>query len=334
VTLTGNNFSAWATVTSSSPLLHIDSYKRDSATQIEAQVSIVDSAQPGSVSLMVGNPNSGSAASTFSIVVAQSAPAPNAPAQSPDAVKPPTPLSGEPAPQTPSAPPSTDQPATPAAPEQLPEPSVLKVTPRKICQGFDIDMEITGKNFVQGTKVSFASEGIHEVGVSSYSATEITVHIKVAGDAVPGKTSLFVINPDDSEAEFPIEIALKGTFPPPTPAPSTTPTAPAADDPTYTQRFDAFHLGNPTEVFHVHGKVKGSLVLASGTLKYEEDGKTLVNVSLSEIKEVKTAMMGQFEVKLDSGKTIHFAAASLKGSDAKAIVDAIEKAMPNPPATE
>ena len=112
------------------------------------------------------------------------------------------------------------------------------------------------------------------------------------------------------------------------------PSAPAADDPTYTQRFDAFHLGNPTEVFHVHGKVKGSIIIASGALKYEEDNKTLVNISLSEITEVKTAMMGQFQVKLDSGKTIHFAAASLKGSDAKVIVDAIEKAMPNPPAAE
>lgn len=200
-------------------------------------------------------------------------------------------------------------------------------------------MKVAGKNFVQGTKVSFASEGIHQVGVSSYSTTQITVHIKVAGDAVPGKTSLFVINPDDSEAEAPIEIDLKGTFAPPiaAPAPSpapNTPSAPAADDPTYTQRFDAFHLGNPTEVFHVHGKVKGSIIIASGALKYEEDSKTLVNISLSEISEVKTAMMGQFQVKLDSGKTIHFAAASLKGSDAKVIVDAIEKAMPNPPPAE
>ena len=191
-------------------------------------------------------------------------------------------------------------------------------------------MKVTGKNFVEGTKVSFASEGIHEVGVSSYSATEITVHIRVAGDAVPGKTSLFVINPDDNEAESAIEIALKGTFPPPTPPPG--PASPATVDPNLTQRFDAFHLGNPTEIFHVHGKVKGSLVIASGTVQYVEDNQTLVNISLSAIKEVKTAMMGQFEIKLDSGKTVHFAAASLKGSDAKTIVDAIEKAMPNPPA--
>jgi hypothetical protein len=198
-------------------------------------------------------------------------------------------------------------------------------------QGFDIDLKLTGKNFVQGTKVSFANQGIRVMGITFSSNTEISVHIKVAGDATPGKTSLFVINPDDNEAEAPIEVALKGTF---TPAPSAPPSpgSPTGADPGYTQRFDAFHLGNPTEIFHVHGKVKGSLVISSGTVKYVEDKKTLVNISLSEIQEVKTSGIGGVNIKLNSGKTHHFAAASLKGSDARTIVEAIQKAMPSPSA--
>jgi hypothetical protein len=353
-TIQGKNFSSGASVASGSSAVHVDSAKRVSATQITVQLSVSDSAQPGEISLLVSNPSSGAAASTFTIMAAQPPPAPNAPEPNPEPAKPDTPapttepaqpatpqtLPGNPStPPTPEVNPPAPEPATPAtppapaAPVELPEPVVVQVTPRKVCQGFDIDMRVAGKNFVQGTKVSFASEGIHVVGISSYSDTEITVHIKVAGDAIPGKTSLFVINPDDNEAESSIEIALKGTFAQPTPPPSS-PNSPATADATYTQRFDAFHLGNPTEIFHVHGKVKGSLIISADTVKYEEDGKTLVNISLSAIKDVKTAMMGQFEIKLDSGKSIHFAAASLKGSDATAIVAAIEKAMPNPPTAD
>jgi hypothetical protein len=238
------------------------------------------------------------------------------------------------APATPPAPAGEPAPATPPAPAvaaALPGPEVTTVTPSKLGQGFDIDLKVNGKNFVAGTKVSFANEGIRLLGISSFSTTQITVHIKVAGDAPLGKTSLFVINPDDNEVEAPLEVVLKGTFTPPPSAPVAPGSVPTAD-PSYTQRFDAFHLGNPTEIFHVHGKVKGSLILSSDTVKYEEDKKTLVNISLSEIKEVKTAGIGGFNIKLNSGKTIHFAAASLKGSDARTIVDAIQKAMPAAPA--
>ena len=207
----------------------------------------------------------------------------------------------------------------------LPGPEVKTISPTRVAQGFDVDLRITGSNFVQGAKVSFANPGVRTLGITSFSSTQLTVHIKVATDAPTGKTSLFVINPDDNEVEVPFEVAKKGSYGPSTPP---SPGSPATADANYTQRFDAFHLGNPTEIFHVHGKVKGSLVISSGTVKYEEDGKTLVNVSLSEIQEAKTAGIGGFNIKLRSGKTIHFAAASLKGSDARTIVDALQKAMP------
>ncbi len=359
ITIQGNNFSGGAYASSASSAVHIDSCKRISATQLEVQLSVSASAAPGTASILVSNPASGTAESAFSIVAANAEPAPAPPAQAPEPPKPAAPpASGEPAapaaPQTPAPPPSTPPtpeanpaapatppvaepvpapatPPAPAVPAELPGPEVTKVTPRKLAQGFDIDLALTGKNFVPGTKVSFANQGIRVLGFSSSSSTEITVHIKVAGDAPTGKTSLFVINPDDNEVEVPLEVALKGTLTPPPVAPAAPGTV-ATPDPSYTQRFDAFHLGNPTEIFHVHGKVKGSLVLTSDTVKYEEDKKTLVNISLSEIQEVKTAGIGGFNIKLNSGKTIHFAAASLKGSDARIIVDAIQKAMPAAPA--
>ena len=353
ITITGSNFSAGATASSASNAIHIDSWKQISDTQLEVQVSVSDSAQPGTASLLVSNPSGNAAVASFSIVTSQSAPPqnsepskpgpPQAPATPP--TPPPTP-EGAPAPpaapQTPMPPPTTPPaaepappqaptaPSTPPAPAEVAGPEVVSVTPPRLGQGFDIDLRVSGKNFVPGTKVSFANSGVRVVGIASTSATEITAHIKVAGDAPAGKTSLFVINPDDSEVEFPIEVALKGTL---TPAPSvpSSPGAPSPDDPTQVQRFDAFHLASPTEMFHTHGKVKGSLVIAEGTVKYQEDNQTLINISLSEIKEVKTAGIGGVNIKLNSGKTHHFAASSLKGSDARTIVDAIQKAMPAPP---
>jgi hypothetical protein len=137
-----------------------------------------------------------------------------------------------------------------------------------------------------------------------------------------------VINPDDSEVEAPFEVTGKGAATPSTlPSPASPPTPGSTD----TQRYDAFHLGNPAEIFQVHGKVKGSLVVSSGTIKYEEDGKTLINISLSEIKEIKTSSIATatFHITLTSGKTFHFAPGSLRPSDARNLVDSLRKDLPH-----
>jgi hypothetical protein len=231
----------------------------------------------------------------------------------------------EPNPAPPAAPVIPVTPSAAVAPAAPPGLEVKSITPTRVEQGFDVDLRIAGSNFAKGAKVSCANPGVRMLGVTSFSSTELTVHIKVATDAATGKTSLFVINPDDDEVEVPFEVAKKGGFAPSAPP---SPGSPPAAYLSYTQRFGAFHLGNPTEILHVHGKVKGSLVISSGTVKYEEDGKTLVNVSLSEIREAKTAGIGGFNIKLNSGKTIHFAAASLKSSDARTIVNALHRAMP------
>ena len=338
VIIQGTNFAAGAVASSASTAIHVDSSKRVSATRLELQLSVSESAQPGTAALLVSNPASNAAESAFSIVAAAAAPAPAAPAQNSEPAKPanptPSPAPGAPATeQTPAVPPAAPStpptPETPPAPTETPAPEVTAVNPPKVGQGYDIDLKLTGKNFVQGTKVSCANEGVRVMGIPAFSPTELTVHIKVASDATPGKTNLFVINPDESEAEATIEVTLKGTF---TPAPSTpsSPGSPPGADPGYTQRFDAFHYAGPAEFIHAHGKVKGALVISGGTVKYQEDKQTIVNISLSEIKEVKTASLGGVNIKLNSGKTHHFAAASLKGSDARTIVEAIQKAMPSP----
>ena len=372
VVIQGSNFSAGAYVSSISAAVHVDSSKRVSATQLEAQLSISPSAQPSTVSLLVSNPASRAAETGFKIVAgevpaapaAPSVPAPPAAPANPPApageVKPASPTTppapsapatppaptAPPAPPAPAAPAAPPAPATPAAPPAPPGPEVTTVAPPRVGPGFDMDLKITGKNFAQGTKVSFANPGIRVMSVTSPSSAELTVHIRVARDAAPGVASLFVINPDDREVEAPFEVTGKGAEAPPAPpspasppapgAPASPPTkgsttSPATPGSPDTQRYDAFHLGNPAEIFQVHGKVKGALVVSSGTIQYQEDGKTLINISLSDIKEIKTSSLATatFHITLNSGKTYHFAPGSLRPSDARNLVDALRKDLPH-----
>jgi hypothetical protein len=374
VVIQGSGFSAGAYVSSVSPAVHVESSKRVSATQLEAQLSVSASAQPSTVSLLVSNPASRAAEAAFKIVAAQpaapatpaaevkpSAPAtpavhvappaqdkphgpttpgvhvapptevkPSAPATPAVRVAPPAQVKPS-APATPAvhvAPPAEVKPSAPAtpavhaAPARPPGPEVTTIEPPRVGPGYDMDLKITGKNFVQGAKVSFANPGVRVMGITSPSSTELTVHVKVARDAAPGVASLYVINPDDREVEAPFEVTGKGATPP---SPTTSPT-PASTD---TQRFDAFHLGNPAEILQVHGKVKGSLVVSAGTIKYQQEGKTLVNISMSEIKEIKVSSIptNTFHITLTSGKTFLFAPGSLRPADARNIVDSLRKVL-------
>jgi hypothetical protein len=90
-------------------------------------------------------------------------------------------------------------------------------------------------------------------------------------------------------------------------------------------------LANPGEIVQVHGRVKGALVVSAGTIQYQEDGRTLINISLSDIKEIKTSsVLGDtFHITLNSGKTFHFAPASLRPSDARNLVDSLRQALPH-----
>ncbi len=311
VTIQGRNFSRGAYVSSPGTSLHIESSKRVSATQLEAQLSISGTAQPGTVSLLVSNPASRTAEAPFTIASGQPPAAP-------------------PAPAAPAAPAAEIQPSAPATPE------VTAVDPSRVAPGSDTTVKITGKNFVQGTKVSFANTGIRVLDTTTSSSTELAVHIKVAPEAAPGATSLYVINPNEREVEARFEVA--GTAPstpttPVAPAAPAKPGAPATTSSAATQRYAAFHLGNPLEALQAHGKVKGALVVSSGKLRYEEGGKILFNVALGDIKEIDIVTIGglntgTFHIILKSGKNYTFAPGSLHPSDSQKIVDSLRKALP------
>ena len=352
VTIQGRNFSLGAYVSSVAAVVHVESSKRVSATQLEAHLSVGASAQPSTVSLLVSNPASRAAEVAFKIV-AGTAPAPPPPA----VPSPPAAPIGEIKPSVPATPtvrvapapePSVSvSPVVRAVPAGPPGPEVTAVTPPMVGPGNDIDLKVTGRNFTPGAKVSFANPDIRVLGVTSASVTEIVVHIKVARDAAAGATSLYVINPDDREVEVPFQVAGKGALVAVTPTAPTIPTAPivpttpttpigpvqpvapAAPVPSAMQRFDAFHLGNPGDVFQTHGRVKGVLVVSSGNLLYQEGDSTLVSMPLNEIKEIKTSSVATntFHVTLNSGKSYHFAPGSLRPADARSVVDALRKSL-------
>jgi len=315
VTIQGRNFSQGVYVSSAVSSLHVDSSKRVSATQLEAELSVSATAQPGTVSLLVSNPASRTAEAPFTITAGQ---APTPPAAPP----------APPAPATPPAPAAEIQPSASATPQ------VTAVDPARATVGSDTTVKITGKNFAQGTKVSFANPGIRVLDTTASSSTELAVHIKVESDAAAGATSLYVINPNQREAEAPFEVAGKGPAAPTTPAAPAKPGAPATTSAAATQRYEAIHLGNPLEAIQAHGKVKGALILASGKLRYEEGGKVLFDVPLGDIKEIEIVTIGglntgTFHIILKSGKTYVFSPGSLHGpSDSQKIVDALHKALP------
>jgi len=343
VVIQGSNFAVGAYVASVSAAIHVDSSKRISATHLEAELTVSASAQPSTVSLLVSNPSSRAAEAAFTILAGPAPPVPAAP-QTPPA---PAPAPG--GEQKPSGPGSPAVPATPApAPAPAPSvqpagPEVTAIEPSQVEPGFDVDLKITGKNFVQGTKVSFANPGIRVFGITNPSDTEFTAHIKVARDATPGAGSAFVSNPDDREVEVPFEVvaktAAKTTVPPApaptgeppapgTPAPPPVPPPPASPD---TQRYEAFHLGSPAEAVHARGKVKGALVVTPGTIEYQEAGKTLITIAVSDVKEIKTSSVvpDTFHITLNSGKVYHFAPGSLRPADARTLVDSLREALPS-----
>jgi len=348
VVIQGGNFSGGAYVSSISNALHVESSKRVSPTQLEAQVSVSASAAPGTVSLLVSNPASRTVETAFKIVAGQATTSPATPPETVEPAKPaapatppepsapatpaaPAPPAAEVKPATPAEPTVAVTPATPpapATPAAPPGPEVATIEPPRVGLGFDVDVKITGKGFAQGTKVSFANPGIRVIGIASPSSTELTVHIKVARDAAPGVASLYVVNPDDREVEAPFEVTGKGAAIPATPPSPASPSTPTSTD---AQRYDAFHLGNPTEIFEVHGKVKGALVVSAGTIQYQEDGKTLINILLSEIKEIKVSSVlpNTFHITLASGKAFHFAPASARPADARTLVDSLKQLLPH-----
>jgi hypothetical protein len=338
VVIQGSGFSAGAYVSSVSPAVHVESSKRISATQLEAQVSLSPTAQPATVSLLVSNPASRAAEAAFKILAQDAAPASPPPGTVTPTPSQPGAPSSPAVPSVPAAPPAPGAPAAPSTPAVLPTPAtppvpeVTSIDPPQVGRGFDMDVIISGKNFAQGTKVSFANPGIRVMGIGYPSPNRLSVHIRVAPDAPTGSGSLYVFNPDDSEAEVPFIVTLKNApIAAPSPSPAAVPSPTNSPTAATVQRYEAYHLGSPAEVMEMHGKLKGALVVSSGSILYQEAGKTLINIALNDIREIKTSSVATatFHITLMSGKTFHFAPGSLRPSDARDLVDALRNNLPH-----
>ena len=296
VVVEGRNFSSGAYVSFTTPSIHVISTRRVSETQMEVKLAVSPKAQPGAISLYVSNPASAAAEAAFTIA--------------PAAV---------PAPATPAAP---STPEEEIHPSESSTPEVTSVAPPRAAPRSQASLKITGKNFSQGAKVSFLNPGIRVLETTASATTELTVRIQIAADAPTGKTSLFVVNPDDKEAEAPFEVA------------GGTAKAAAVSEPASSagQRFDVYNLGDVASLLQSHNKTKGTLLVTGQKLTYEESGKEVFSTPLSDIKEVDANVIlglntGTFHIILTSGKTYNFIAGSLRPADSQSIVDSLRKAI-------
>ncbi|MBZ5514775.1 MAG: IPT/TIG domain-containing protein [Acidobacteriia bacterium] len=325
VKVEGKNFSAGAYVSFSNPAVHAVSTERVSPTQLEARVAVGAKAQPGAISLFVSNPGSAVAEVPFSIVEE-------------------TPASAPAAPPATTATPETQAPATAEASQQAPAapgPEVKGIEPARAARGAQATLKITGKHFADGARVAFSNPGIQVQDVQVKKDTEIAARIQVAADAATGTTGMFVVNPDDTEAEVTFEVTGEATSTKASGASSAAPTAkpagkpatkPAAKSAGQTLQFDVISLSDVGNILQSRSNPKGTLSLASGKLRFEESGKEVFSVPVAEIKEVGENLIlgvntGTFHILFASGQTYNFVAGSLRPADSKSIMESLQAAL-------
>jgi hypothetical protein len=303
VEIQGSNFSAGAYVSFSTPAVRAVSTTRVSATNIQATLEVNPSAQAGTLTLYVSNPAGVAAQASFTVL----------------------PASIQPAPAT----------TLPAAEKNAPV--VNFVEPAKLAPGSRTTLKIKGKGFADGAMVGFSNPRIQVLATRFSKSKELEVDVQIAADAATGTVSLFVMNPDNSEAEHAFEIAAGNpTTTLPTAAATTTPMpvpAPAKGEAAANeQKFEVYNLGDAKSIFQNPGKAKGTLILAGKTLRYEEDGKVVFSAGAAEIEEIAPNVVfgintATFHVILKSSKTYNFVGASLRPADTQAIVDSLRRAL-------
>lgn len=286
VKIEGDNFSPGTYVSFSDPAIHVLSTRRLSSKQLEAEIAVGDKAQQKSVFLYVSNPSGTSAHTSFTIGRIGSA------------------LPGE-------IRTSSDA------------PQVTKVDPIRVSPGSKKSIKVTGKNFKEGTKVTFSNPGIRVLGTEFKKSTQLIARIEVAPNAPTGNTSLFVVNPDESEVEVGFEVVQERSN-------GTGAASAGANVPV--QRFDVYNLGNATTIFQKPGKAQGQLVLEGTRLKYEQYGKVIFAAKASDIQEIAPNVFfglntGTFHIILTSGKTYNFISSSLTPADTNSIVESLRRAL-------
>lgn len=307
----GANFSKSVYVSFSSPVVHAVSTRRLSASALEAQVEIGKKAPPGPVTLYVSNSASAAVQATFTIAAEPAAP---------------------------PASPGTSEPQATAASA----PEVTAVDPPHVARGSETTLRVTGRNFARGAKIAFSNPGILVSEADAPKSTELTARLRVAPDAAVGKTSLFVVNPDDQEVEVGFEVtpqgATAGSTGSPAPAPSrpvsteAPSSKPAASTGAASVRFEVFNLGSAASILQSGAMAKGTLSLAGGKLRYEEGGADVFSAAASDVKEIGANLVlgvntGTIHVILNSGKTYNFAPPSLRPADGQSIAESLRRAL-------
>jgi len=320
----GHNFARGVYVSFSHPAVHVLTTRRLSGERLEARVAIGSKAPSGALRLYVSNSAGPVAESQFVIL---------------GGIEPPAVL---PAPQRPVpevasalAPADTAPPSTPpkaaaeAAPPEGGTPEVTTVEPQRASPGSEVTLKIAGKNFAQGATVAFSNPGICVDETKVLSETEVTVFMKVAEDAPTGPTGLFVVNPDETETEFPFEVVRDSSEPGAT---TQAETAAAGESAPESLRFDVLNLGEGIDIFQNVNKPRGTLTVEGGKVKYEEAGEEVFSVAPGDIKEVDVNTVlgvntGTFHVTLESGKTFNFVPASLRPAETPSIIEALRGAL-------
>jgi hypothetical protein len=315
IEIEGSNFSAGVYVSFSTPAVRVVSTERQDATKLAANIEINPSAQAGAVTLYASNPAGAAAQTTFTI---EAAGAPSTPATGAET--------------------TTQTTATETKPAAAPE--VSSVEPAKVTPGSQLTLKITGKGFVDGAMVSFLNPGIQVQAAHFEKASQLNADIQVASDAATGSTSLFVVNPDDSEVEHPFEIVAgaaiaqtktsttTATAPTKTTGATTAKTQTAASD----QKFDVYNVGEAGTILHNPTQAKGTLSISNGKLHYEENGTEVFTAAAADIQEIDENVIfgintGTFHVILKSSKTYNFASATLRPADTQAIVTSLRRAL-------
>jgi hypothetical protein len=318
VVISGRNFSSGAYVSFSDPTIHVTSTRLAGPTQLETKLSVSPRTQPGTTTLYVSNP--ASAVAQISFIIAAAAP--------------PSPTPARPANNVVPAQPDANQVVTDTS-----APEVARVDPSSAGRGGGATVKVTGRNFASGVKVVFSNPGIRVLETHAGKATELTVLIQIAADAATGTGSMFVVNPDDREAEgqFEVTTATPGKIPLVTGGQSadtskTTTTGGTTGTNAADKSFSVYSLSSAMAILQSSGKAKGTLTISGKNLKYAEGATDVFSLHLNEIKEVEENVIfgvksGTFHIFTNSGKTYNFVASSLKPADTQQIVTAIQTAL-------
>lgn len=318
--IAGEDFLSGAYVSFSDPSVHVLATHRTSETELRVDIAVGEMAKQHSVLLYVSNPSGASAQSAFAITTG--APAASAPQQS----------------QTVAA--------------NGPGPVVTKIDPPQAAPGSNLSVNVTGKNFKEGAKIAFQNPGIRVLRTDFKNTKQLIAQIEVAPNAPAGKTSLFVINPDDSEVEEPFEVggestANSGTSANPrttassgtaenSGAPAEKTSKPAEKSSTSsnktTQQFSVYNLGEATSILQNPDSAKGELGIKGGKLQYEQDGQLVFTARLAEVQEIAPNVFfglntGTFHIILTSGKRYNFVASSLAPADTNSIVESLRSEL-------